>query len=129
YELIHINNGIHVHGVTPEVYKHNLKRIFQWIHLISPHTQIMFCNTTPFSKKGSGEAYWVFDPEASQILIELNDMAMQVCHGMHIPVNDLFKVCISENLQKSDGVHFQESGYLRLAECVVKSIGERLNTI
>lgn len=148
YELIHMNNGIHVHGVTPEEYKQNLKRIFQWIHLISPRTQIIFCNTTPFSKKvavqdqevaiegkhfkmgdrvplqeGIGEQdYWVFDNESSEGIIAFNQMAMQICKKMHIPVNNLFEVCVNENLQKSDGVHFQQSGYKRLAECVVQSI-------
>ena len=64
--------------------------------------------------------YWVTDEKASEVYRELNEKAKELCKAYNIPVNDLYQLCVSENLQKSDGVHFQEKAYRRLAEKIVQ---------
>lgn len=140
YRLVHLNNGIHLHGQEIEEYGKNLWGVFNWIHLISPNTKIVFATTTPLSRRlnkeemekfdihhfsmgdrapitfhRSGEC-WVIDEEASEIYRELNGKAKEICAAHGIPVNDLYALCAERNLQKSDGVHFEEGAYLELAE-------------
>lgn len=151
YRIVHINIGIHVHGQTAEQYAQNLQTVFTWIHLISPRTKIIFATTTPFSKKreeeqekgaaakaGGSEHFslgdraplaetednggWVLDPEASGYIVRLNEAATRLCAGMEIPVNDLYRLCEEENLQKSDGVHFEEEAYWKLAAQVAAAL-------
>ena len=57
---------------------------------------------------------------------ELNEKARQICAEHGIPVNDLYRLCVEENLQKSDGVHFQEEGYRRLAHRVAEALRREL---
>lgn len=139
YRLIHINNGIHLHEQEIEQYGRNLWGGFSWIHLISPNTKIVFA-TTPLSRRlnegemekfnihhfsmgnrapippsKSGEC-WVTDEESSEIYRQLNEKAEEICAAHNIPVNNLYAFCAEKNLQKSDGVHFEEGAYLELAE-------------
>ncbi|MDO5416346.1 MAG: SGNH/GDSL hydrolase family protein [Lachnospiraceae bacterium] len=137
YQTIHINNGIHLHGQTFEQYEQNLIRVFEWIHLISPNTKIIFATTTPVSrkivnrepqgtfdphnftmggcfpldKKDADSTMWIVDHNASAIYQLLNDTAKNICSAYNIPVNDLYNLCIMHNLQKTDKIHFQESAY------------------
>ncbi len=150
YRLIHLNNGIHLHGQTVEQYGENLQRVLDWIHVISPGTKVVFATTTPLSRSltedelegfdarhfSMGEkeplakdiraGYWVTDEKASEIYGELNEKARQICAEHGIPVNDLYRLCVEENLQKSDGVHFQEEGYRRLAHRVAEALRREL---
>lgn len=80
----------------------------------------------PVAGGGTGE-YWVIDEEASQIYREINEKAKEVCAAHNIPVNDLYKYCISENLQKSDGVHFREEAYEKLAEKIADVLKQELS--
>lgn len=151
YRIVHINNGIHLHGQTVEEYGRNLSAVLDGIRRISPGTEIIFATTTPLSRSLSadelehfdpqhfsmgdrlplGEAlekggYWVTDEEASDIYRQLNEEAKRICRNKGIPVDDLYGLCVEENLQKSDGVHFQEEGYRRLADRVAGSLGDVL---
>lgn len=150
YQMIHINNGIHVHGQDAEQYKQNLMGVFFWIHTIAPKTKIVFATTTPLSRKlnieeqenfnakhfsmgdkapmetNADHEYWVTDEKASEVYRELNEKAKELCKAYNIPVNDLYQLCVSENLQKSDGVHFQEKAYRRLAEKIVQVLQKEL---
>lgn len=150
YRLVHINNGIHLHGQGVEQYGQNLLGVFAWIHMLSPETKIVFATTTPLSRsveKGElqdmdayhfsmgdkppvaqdaqGE-YWVLDEEASKIYRQLNEKATKLCARQGIPVNDLYQLCVKENLQKSDGVHFCQKAYERLADQIAKTLQKEL---
>ncbi|MBD5459368.1 MAG: DUF4432 family protein [Lachnospiraceae bacterium] len=140
YRIVHINNGIHLHGQSVEQYGWNLSRVFEGIRRIAPKAEIIFATTTPLSRNLSGDEleefqaehfsmgdraplalhtesgeYWVTDEKASEIYRRLNEEAKRVCMAREIRVNDLYRLCVDENLQKSDGVHFQEEAYQRLA--------------
>ena len=67
------------------------------------------------------EEYY-YSREDSAVYIDLNRVAVNICDICDIPVNDLFSLCISENLPKADPVHFRESGYRRLAEAVAGAV-------
>ena len=143
YEIVHINNGIHLHGQSVEQYGRNLRKVFQRIRTIAPGIKIIFAATTPLSRRLSGDAleefqarhfsmgdrvpltqdtgkgeYWVTDEKASEIYRELNEEAARVCGEQGIQLNDLYRLCVDENLQKSDGVHFRTEAYERLADKV-----------
>ncbi len=149
YRIVHINNGIHLHGQSVEEYGRNLSGVFDGIRRMAPRAGIIFAATTPVSRRLSGEEpegydgahfsmgdraplardaargeYWIIDEEASGIYRELNERAKAVCAARGIPVNDLYRLCVEENLQKTDGVHFQEEAYRRLAERVVQALEE-----
>lgn len=151
YEVIHINNGIHIHGISVQEYAHNLTNIFQWIHLLSPDSRIIFASTTCASRKGKGrkdsrfnsksfqlgdrvpvetgqnmKTQYSYSPEDSALYMELNKAASQVCQKFGIPVNDLFDLSVSKNLPKSDVVHFQKEGYQKLAEATAETIVDSL---
>lgn len=148
YQIIHLNNGIHIHGQTVGTYAHNLTALFQWIHMLSPRTRILFSATTPASRlqepgqenvsfqsshfqlgdrsplaeMPDQKPHYVYSPEASSLYQMLNEAARQVCHAFGIPFLDLFDLSVRENLPKSDQVHFQEPGYGRLADLVAETI-------
>lgn len=149
YKVVHLNNGIHIHGISTKEYRQNLTSIFQWIHIVAPDTQIIFANTTSASRRQSipdGDAFqskhfqlgdrvpldsasgnlseYRYSPDDSALYMELNHIASQVCGHFCIPVNDLFTLCVSEDLPKSDYVHFQTKGYKRLAQAVADSISK-----
>ena len=144
YEIIHINNGIHIHGISVREYSNNLTNIFQWIHLLSPDTKIIFAGTTCVIRRGNDgkdggfnsksfqlgdrvpvkqgrntDDQYYYSPEDSALYMELNKAASQVCRKFGIPVNDLFELSVSENLPKTDAVHFQKAGYQKLAEAIM----------
>ncbi len=151
YRLVHINNGIHLHGQSVEQYGQNLMGVFSWIHMVSPSTKIVFATTTPISRSlekgelenfntqhfsmgdkapltlGAQDEYWVTDEKASRIYKELNEKAMEICAEHNIPVNDLYQLCIEENLQKSDGVHFKEEAYQKLALKISQTLKRELS--
>lgn len=144
YDVIHINNGIHLHHVSNEEYEQNLGKIFSHIQEKSPNTKIVFATTTTVSQKPEQVAayqsgdfqfgdrkpcieqaenpYTEYDEEASARYVELNHIAMAVCSQMGIAVDDLFEVCLKHNPPKRDFVHFGEEGYRLLAEAVADSI-------
>ena len=151
YRIVHINNGIHLHGQSVEEYGRNLSEVFDGIRRMVPEAKIIFAATTPLSRSLSGEElesydvqhfsmgdrvplaqsaekgkYWVTDEKASAIYRELNEKAKSICDARNIPVNDLYRLCVEENLQKSDGVHFLEEGYRRLADKVAESLKENM---
>lgn len=151
YRIVHINNGIHLHGQSVEEYGRNLSEVFDGIRRMAPGAGIIFATTTPLSRSLSGEElesydaqhfsmgdrvplargagkgeYWVIDEKASAIYRELNEKAKLVCTAQGIPVNDLYCLCVEENLQKSDGVHFQEDAYRRLADKVAEALNAYL---
>lgn len=151
YRIVHINNGIHLHGQSVEEYGRNLSEVFDGIRRMAPGAGIIFATTTPLSRSLSGEElesydaqhfsmgdrvplaweagkgeYWVIDEKASAIYRELNEKAKFVCAAQGIPVNDLYRLCAEENLQKSDGVHFQEDAYQRLADKVAEALNAYL---
>ncbi len=150
YKIVHINNGIHLHGQSTEEYGQNLQKVFEGIRMTAPGIKIIFAATTPLSRRLSKDEteefqirhftmgdrcpvaqdkemgeYWVTDEKGSEIYRELNEEAARVCAGQGIPVNDLYRLCVDENLQKSDGVHFQTQGYERLADKVAESLHGR----
>ncbi len=151
YQAVHINNGIHLHGQTVEEYGRNLSGVFDWIRENAPWAKIIFASTTPISRsltgeelenfdarhfsmgdrapvsKGArGDKFWIIDENASEIYRKLNEEASAVCERHQIPVDYLCRLCTDENLQKSDGVHFTEEAYWRLAERVAETIQREL---
>lgn len=149
YCIIHMNNGIHLHGQSVEEYGRNLTQVFEGIRRLAPEAEIIFATTTPLSRclsgdelegfqaghfsmgdraplarnAGNGE-YWVTDEKASEIYRKLNEEAGRVCAAQGIQVNDLYQLCVEENLQKSDGVHFREEAYQRLADRIAEVLKE-----
>ena len=153
YRLIHLNNGIHLHGQKIEQYGKNLQGVFHWIHLLSPNTKIVFATTTPLSCRldkgkmeefdihhfsmgdrapilsGSSGEYWVIDEKASEIYRQLNEKAKEICAARNIPVNDLYAFCADRNLQKTDGVHFQEGAYRKMAGEIAEVLRRELSIL
>ncbi len=153
YRTVHINNGIHLHGQTPEQYRQNLFGVFAWIHRIAPKADIIYATSTTFSRRAvemaSGDAmdfqerqfgkggkaplaedgaqdFWVTDEAATEPYEKLNEAAREICKGHGICVNDLYRVCVDENLQKTDGVHFTEEAYRRLALEVADALKRKM---
>ena len=153
YRMIHINNGIHLHGQDLGQYRQNLLGVFAWIHMAAPKTEIIYATNTTFSRKaeegtmeealdfqerhfGKGgkaslarygrEDYWVTDEKASKPYEELNQIAREICKEHGIRINDLYQVCLDENLQKTDGAHFTEEAYWRLAAQVAEVLKKEL---
>ncbi len=149
YRMIHINNGIHLHGQDLGQYRQNLLGVFAWIHMAAPKTKIIYATNTTFSRKaeeGTGEKaldfqerhfgkggkaplaqcgrenHWITDEEASKPYEELNQIAREICKEHGIRINDLYQVCLDENLQKTDGAHFTEEAYWRLAAQVAETL-------
>lgn len=146
YDVIHMNIGIHVHGVDTQEYGMNLRRLFQWIRMNSPETKIVFATTTSASRKreqitkteyknfklgdrnplteSRDQEEYYYSPEDSALYKELNDTAKKVCREYQISVNDLFDVCVSLDLPKADVVHFKKEGYRELAKAAAKILKE-----
>lgn len=147
YRIIHMNNGIHLHGQSVEEYGRNLAAVFEGIRKMAPEAEVIFATTTPLSRCLSGDGlegflaqhfamgdraplarsreegkYWIIDEKASEIYRKLNGEAWKICADQGIRVNDLYRLCVDENLQKSDGVHFQEDAYWRLAAEVAEAL-------
>lgn len=74
------------------------------------------------------KSVWILDREASENIVRLNEAAKRLCAAMKIPVNDLYRLCEEENLSKSDGVHFEEGAYLRLAAQVAAAIRKEVKS-
>lgn len=153
YRTVHINNGIHLHGQTLEQYRQNLFGVFAWIHRIAPKADIIYATNTTFSRRAvemaSGDAmdfqerqfgkggkaplaedgaqdFWVTDEAATEPYEKLNEAAREICKEHGICVNDLYRVCVDENLQKTDSVHFTEEAYRRLALEVADALKRKM---
>lgn len=142
YDVIHFNNGIHLHNISFEEYEKNIRSILQFLRNTAPTSSIVFTNTTTTNKKDATPSnynaqnfqlggqtpsmqtneptYKEYDPVASATYVRLNEIAAKVCSELNIVVNDLFHVCLKENLEKRDFVHLTPEGYKVLAEKIVE---------
>lgn len=144
YNVIHFNNGIHLHNISDEKYGENLRSIFQFIRKTTPKSRLIFGTTTSVNKQPTTtdpfntqnfklgdrnpnsakrtQLFDCYDPEASMKYIELNEIAINICADMNIDVTDLFRVCIEEELPKTDRVHLTAEGYEKLAQAIVANV-------
>lgn len=147
YEKVHLNIGIHTHGVSNEEYEYYLGELIDWMKEKAPQTELIFATTTTVSKKpeldlsqtkmnadqftlghknpideAKVQEYSEYDLEGSSRYIELNEIACKVCNQKQIKVDDLFEISYRYNPVKNDIVHFREDGYKLLAEGVVTSM-------
>lgn len=51
YRIVHLINGIYLHGQTPEQYRQNLLGAFAWSHMIAPRARIIYAANTTCSRK------------------------------------------------------------------------------
>lgn len=144
YDIIHFNNGIHLHNITTSQYAENLTRIFDFIQNTSPSSKLIFGNTSTVNKLTTETSnyntnnfqlgdrdptkilnttnYGVYDCVASEKYIKLNDVAQKICADRNISITDFFHLCVDENLPKTDRVHFTDYGYQRLADLLVSNL-------
>jgi len=98
---------------TPEVeYEKNMRTILT--QLKSAAKTVVFGLTTPMPT-------WKNDERMARIPV-YNQIAEKVCTELGVELNDLYSVGLAHLDLQSDGCHFQQDGYMYLAETVVGRI-------
>ena len=147
YDAIHINIGIHLHGVSTAEYRDALSHIFSHIRNMSPGAKLIFATTTTVSKlpsergAASGKTfsygdrrpltdedclYTEYDARASAVYRKLNRAAISVCRKEGVVTDDLCSVSLDNALPKRDPFHFGQAGYRILAGSVAESVRRAL---
>lgn len=120
YQLIHLNNGIHLHGVSVDEYQANLRRILTHLQRKAP---LAFATTTPIHQAEHPDR---LDEAEMERFAACNRAAKEICGKMGIPVDDLWELALQEGLAKRDAFHFLPEGSLRLARQVSGFVRARL---
>ena len=129
-DVIHFNAGLHdlklkdgSYQVPVVDYEKNLTRILERIRK-ETNANVIFATTTPILDKLHVERKAGFDRFEADVQ-KYNVAAMAVMKQAGIPVNDLHKLVEdsgAEKLLTSDGTHYTQEGYERLAAAVTDSI-------
>ena len=122
YDVVHYNYGLHGFSVNEACYEVFCR---DFVQFMAPKTKIIIATTTTVLEENSNSqnVFW------KEKIIKRNKALIAVAKEFHAGINDLNSVCkkFDASDRSADGVHFHESGYLALAESVVKAIITHLN--
>lgn len=135
--VIHINSGLEdlkrisfssrKNLIPLGLYRENIERIIKYIHRVHPDTLILWATTTPvddekiISVRRETEGFMFYQED----IINYNEVLIDTCQKLGIPVNDLYKFIMSGDPSRillEDGIHFTEMGYELLGEQVADAI-------
>jgi hypothetical protein len=118
YRVVHLNVGIHLHGVSPDEYEENLARIL--LHVREKcGAEIVFATTTPAHSAGDVA---MLDRETTDRYRVYNEKAAAVCARLNMGMDDLFAASMADGLPKVDRHHYTPAGYDRLGDAVAATI-------
>ncbi|MFB3892426.1 MAG: SGNH/GDSL hydrolase family protein [Phycisphaerae bacterium] len=122
WDVIHFNCGLHDvkdHKVVPiDEYEKNLREIVT--RLKAANARLVWGTTTPVGGHSNGNAGDRQDKDVA----EYNAVARKIMEENGIPMDDLYAVAKPKiaDIQKNDGVHFEDEGSKLLARSVADSI-------
>jgi len=129
--LVHFNNGLHgwEKGVIPEdKYETILQSFVDSVRLFSNGSKLIWASTTPIltAKSDDGKPI-TFDPENNPTIAGRNKKAQKVMRENHIPVNDLYSVCVKDlTISLGDKFHWNKEMYQILGRQVGQTILKEL---
>lgn len=121
YDVVHYNYGLHAFSVNEATYESRCRQMLQF--LADKTKTIVATTTTVLDETLEKEhASW------RDKVIARNEKLVAVAKELHMEVDDLNAVCkgLSLSDRHTDGIHFNESGYIAFAESVVGCVKKQL---
>ena len=125
FAVIHVNNGLHGLGYDEASYAKGLRRVLDFITKHSPHSKLIWANSTPQYR--GGDYPNELDPRTERIR-ERNRMARDIVIKRNLPINDLFgRVVDHPGYFSEDGTHFTPNGQSILGKQVAQIVLKESN--
>lgn len=111
--IVLFNNGLHGWHLDDVQYGQALEDMLRFLQKHFAPTPVAVVLTT-----------WIADENNLPVVHKRNAVAKQVAQKLDVPVIDLYHVSEENKALISDGVHFQEAGYQKLAAAVIARVKE-----
>ena len=113
-KIVLFNNGLHGwHLSSDDEYARYLEDMIVYLKELFEGTPVAVVLTT-----------WIADEKNLPAVHQRNAAAIRVAEKLNVPVIDLYSVSEENKALISDGVHFREEGYQKLAATVIRRIKE-----
>ena len=113
-KIVLFNNGLHGWHLSHDgEYEKYLEDMIGYLKAHFSGTPVAVVLTT-----------WIADEKNLPAVHARNAAALRVAEKLNVPVIDLYSVSEENKALISDGVHFQEPGYQKLAAAVIKRVKE-----
>ena len=124
YGVIHFNNGLHGIHVSKRTYKSRLRKLFK---AFPKDCKVVLANTTSVFEQGNVNP----DKAWSKRVFERNSAILELANEFCFSIDDLYTASqtIDLNGRCIDGTHFEAGGVSVLADSVVKSVLNVLNSL
>lgn len=118
-KIVLFNNGLHGwHLSHDEQYSKYLEDMIRYLQRQFAGTPVAIVLTT-----------WIADAQNLPAVQTRNAAAIQVAQKLNVPVIDLYSVAEANQDLISDGVHFKEEGYRKLAAALIAGVKEIVPTL
>ena len=113
-KIVLFNNGLHGwHLSHEEQYGQYLEDMILYLKQHFEGTPVAVVLTT-----------WIADERNLPVVHKRNAAALQVAEKLNVPVIDLYSVSEANKDLISDGIHFKEEGYQKLAAAIIARVKE-----
>ncbi len=110
---------------VPERYPAQMRRVVDHLRRVAPDTRFIWVRCTPYTKTVDGK--FEIDPVKSERLVMFNNLTDEVMNEVGLPMVDLYSLCERHpELAGSDGVHWSNEGYRKMAEKIIETIESKL---